>query len=625
MSNKIEVCTDKSYANQSTDNDFLRALAEFGHQVGGLAKTLLGQGIEITETDHDAAEAKTNELLAAGDCLLFEAAVRWENCFVRIDLLPKIGNEIRIYEVKAKSFDHSKGMDQVIGKRVGLLATFKPYVIDVAFQRYVVRKAHPGLKVSSSLVFVNKRGVSPEPVLQRLRINRDGRRVAIDIDPSLADGASAKACLTVIDADSLAETVETNRIDLGAYAYSFEESIDTLMKHVGPEYLAPRAGPFCKKCEFWATPEDLVKGLRDARSECIGHAYGITQTDQRNGTILDLHAFRRFDAFATAGNILLQKVEETYFDELADETKISSSQRQWLQCLEARGEQIDPFVMKQALAAVMATARYPLHFIDFETCRPALPLHGGRRPYEQILFQFSHHRMEESGELCHANEHLYAPDRGFPNYDAVRALKSALGDAGTVVHWWHHEHTVLKEVKTQLQNDTEPPADASDLIAFIDSLVGNELAAGRLFDSGRATEKYVFLPFTRGSSSLKKFLPALLRLVDAMKQKYAQPVYGTDKLPSKIFAIFSGSEQAKTVLPSTRINCLVRSLLIQIYPELMTMKTLKSSTRVALRWLHIVFSKAGHSLPKINWSYVASYFATVNGILWRWSWLGRRC
>src|ERR1700733_9339617 len=116
---KLRFAADKSYANQSIDNDFLRALAEFGHQVGGLAKTLLGQGTEITETDHDAAVARTNELLAAGDCLLFEAAVRWENCFVRIDLLQKVGNEIQIYEVKAKSFDDSKGIDQIVGKRGG--------------------------------------------------------------------------------------------------------------------------------------------------------------------------------------------------------------------------------------------------------------------------------------------------------------------------------------------------------------------------------------------------------------------------------------------------------------------------------------------------------------------------
>ena len=253
-------------------------------------------------------------------------------------------------------------------------------------------------------------------------------------------------------------------------------------------YLSPRPGAFCKSCEFWATTEQLAKGIRDGWSECLTEGYEIPPADQSTGTILDLHDFRRFNAFVDAGHILLRTVEESDFANLSDDAQISLSQRQWLQCLEARGDQVEPFVLKQILSAELKAARYLLHFIDFETCRPALPLHGRRRPYEQILFQFSHHELKESGELCHAHDHLYAPDGNFPNYVTIRALRDAVGDTGTVVHWWDHERNVLSEVRTQLQNDTNSPSDVAELIAFIDSLIGNDELPGRPFDLGKATK-----------------------------------------------------------------------------------------------------------------------------------------
>ena len=46
--------------------------------------------------------------------------------------------------------------------------------------------------------------------------------------------------------------------------------------------------------------------------------------------------------------------------------------------------------------------KFPLNFIDFETSMSALPFNKGRRPYEQIAFQFSHHTVNEDGIIRHA-------------------------------------------------------------------------------------------------------------------------------------------------------------------------------------------------------------------------------
>ncbi len=47
----------------------------------------------------------------------------------------------------------------------------------------------------------------------------------------------------------------------------------------------------------------------------------------------------------------------------------------------------------------MSSWVYPLHFIDFETTMVALPFNKGRKPYEGIAFQFSHHVIQEDGEV----------------------------------------------------------------------------------------------------------------------------------------------------------------------------------------------------------------------------------
>jgi hypothetical protein len=57
-----------------------------------------------------------------------------------MDILQKVGNKIRLLEVKSKSYD---GSDRRFF--IGAKGTLEPYsyLLDIAFQTYVVRKAHP--------------------------------------------------------------------------------------------------------------------------------------------------------------------------------------------------------------------------------------------------------------------------------------------------------------------------------------------------------------------------------------------------------------------------------------------------------------------------------------------------
>lgn len=527
---KLAYLDDPNFANADADNDFLKALAEGGHQVGALAKCIFPEGIEIVASGHDAQVEQTLALLERDEVVIFEAAIRVGKLFIRVDLLRKRGNILELYEVKAKSFNSREGDAQIVGARGGLTSEFKPYLYDVAFQRHVLRRAFPEATITSHLVMPDKAVTCSEPNLaQRLRIRPTGAgRVEIDVDPSLRDGVLARQLLYVLPVDRFLDVLIEEPLAAGGYTWAFADAIADLEARIdGPPFDA-RVGAHCKSCEFRATTAELQRGLRDGRLACWEAHFRLASERFSRGTVFDLNNFRRAKDVIDAGKILLQDLETEDVKYKPEADKISVSHRQWLQCEESRDAVNRPVAITAVLAAKLADIVFPLHFIDFETATPAIPFHEGRRPYEQLLFQFSHHRLDRDGQIAHVTQHLDSRPGVFPNFDTVRALAAAVGaDNGSVIHWWHHERTVLGKVREQLLASSDAPADRDYLVMFINSLIGVDGSAGRLVDLGlHITHPLVFLPRTKGSSSIKKALPALLTYSDRLKRRYEQPIYG---------------------------------------------------------------------------------------------------
>ena len=118
------------------------------------------------------------------------------------------------------------------------------------------------------------------------------------------------------------------------------------------------------------------------------------------------------------------------------------------------------------------SGEYPLHFIDFETTRVALPFFEGQRPYQTLAFQFSHHTMAQDGRIKHANQFLLASADQYPNIDFVRELKKAIGaDNGTIFMYSSHENTTLREIYFEIKTSPSGIHDAEDLLAFLRTIV----------------------------------------------------------------------------------------------------------------------------------------------------------
>ena len=152
---------EKEYANISNEDSFLQSLAEGGFQVGELAKFYfhdnpIKEKITIETRDEEKAIAETNKMLSrVGRVVIAEAAFRYKNLFVRVDILVRDNDKISIYEVKAKSWDIQKGsfFDK---KKRKIKSNWSPYLYDIAFQKYVVSNSLQKGNIKANLTLVNK-------------------------------------------------------------------------------------------------------------------------------------------------------------------------------------------------------------------------------------------------------------------------------------------------------------------------------------------------------------------------------------------------------------------------------------------------------------------------------------
>jgi hypothetical protein len=256
--------------------------------------------------------------------------------------------------------------------------------------------------------------------------------------------------------------------------------------------------------------------------------------DPRAVSVFGLYGQAKTQEFIDQRRIWLRELQEREIEVKESPDKISPTARHGLQWHEIVRQDHDPFIRRDALNAAMQTWRWPLHFIDFETAAPALPFHAGQRPYQDILFQFSHHLVTEDGSVRHASDCLITEGAESPSIEVVRRLLKAIGDdAGTVLHWFPHEPKILRSVRAEIE--AHRPADAGTLLASLERLGIEKDSRLRMVDLGALVKEQVFLSGTGGSSSMKKLLRPVMAQSPYLRARYAQPVYGTPDMPSRNF------------------------------------------------------------------------------------------
>jgi hypothetical protein len=232
----------------------LQALANGGFQVEALARLEYTEGhlIKAEHYEYQKAIDETNELLKQENCVIFEAAFEFENLFIRTDILVKKGNQIELIEVKAKSFDPTDE-NIFVGKRGALVPAWKPYLFDVAFQRYVIQKSFPEFQIKSFLKMADKTKTAKVNGLNQLfRISKNGdkRKDTLQLVSDFS-GIGASSVLSKINIDEVIDKIASSYYKYSAdFELKFEEGIQFLAKNYESDTKInfPISFSACKKC-----------------------------------------------------------------------------------------------------------------------------------------------------------------------------------------------------------------------------------------------------------------------------------------------------------------------------------------------------------------------------------------
>jgi hypothetical protein len=127
-----------------------------------------------------------------------------------------------------------------------------------------------------------------------------------------------------------------------------------------------------------------------------------------------------------------------------------------------------PAEYDQAVVKRLDDLAFPLHFVDFETLAPALPLFVGTRPYETTRVQWSIHSLHTNGVITHAEWLVEDAERN-PDEEFMDSLLRTLPTVGTFVHYSPYERTQMVDIAC-LHPRFRPPLVAH-IPGFYDSLV----------------------------------------------------------------------------------------------------------------------------------------------------------
>ena len=147
---------------------------------------------------------------------------------------------------------------------------------------------------------------------------------------------------------------------------------------------------------------------------------------------------------------------------------------------------------KKAAAKALAIHKLPAYFMDFETIQFAVPIWKGTRPYQQIPFQFSVHRLSRTGKLEH-RPFLDVSGKD-PSLAFAKALVAACGDTGPIfVYNASFESSRIRELAERF------PRLGASLRVLLD----------RIVDLLPVAREHYYHPDQQGSWSIKAVLPSI--------------------------------------------------------------------------------------------------------------------
>ncbi|MBX3175098.1 MAG: DUF2779 domain-containing protein [Gemmatimonadaceae bacterium] len=500
------------YPDTRETNDYLQLLAEGGYMVELLAKQLFPGGITLDYTKGALGSAEeTQQLLdqasePRAEITLFEATLLHGARMARVDVLRRGPTGFDLYEVKSSSIDTEDALKRIektgsafrsLRKPFDIANDWREYLEDVTYQVSILRDLYPDVPVRAHLILMNKQALAAHdemPSWFRILRRDDGRLHTAEFigDPALV----AESNLTV-SFDVSAEVAELEP-EVREAAEAFVASITPELRKIPPEI-----GAKCRACEFRVDDDEPKNGFREcwgARADASPHILGLYQGRDLLVTMIE----RGVDRVTDIPDDVLAQRSGAYAERQVIQVEHSRSGKEFVD---------------DSLRHDIAGARYPLHFIDFEAARIAVPHHKGMTPYGQLAFQWSCHTQRAPGAPLVHREYLNTDPR-WPNESFARTLREAVGDDGTLLVWSAFERSVLRTVAEELSalGSGDPELAGWLRLAALDAAPDG----GRQLDMLKLCRKKYFHPAMEGSNSIKAVLDALWKHVPDVRSRFLE-------------------------------------------------------------------------------------------------------
>jgi hypothetical protein len=544
------------YPSSNKGDAFLQSLAEGGFQVEELARMQFPEGKAILGDDWNYSELaeRTKVLLQEENVTIFEAAFLYKNLFIRVDILKKVGDKIQLIEVKAKSVN--KDTHQGFFNKNGTVNSgWMLYLYDVAFQQYVIEKSMPSFSVTPYLMLANKdKKATVDGLNQKFKISKTSNlRTGIIKEENLSLGDLGESLIAKLNIEEEINLIKTSNPQ--DEIRTFEQTIEHFDSHyLNDVKINSLIGKHCKDCEFQC---EETKDTKSGFLECWTSQLNISDIQALKQKVYNVSNLRSAKKIMDEGTYFMEDLNESNIDVKVEAGRFSSTERQWIQIEKEKNKDTTAAVELSGLSDELNSWVYPLNFIDFETSGMALPFTKGRKPYEQLAFQFSHHIVYEDGRVEHATEYLNAKVGEFPNFEFIRALKKALEiNNGSIFRYHNHENTIVNAIYMQLLSSDEE--DKEELISFIKLISHNTGKSAEkwcgdrdMIDLWKVVKDYYYDPYTKGSNSIKDVLPAVLNSSIFLQNKYQKELKDIN-LTSKNFVgnqIFLKFKDEKLINP----------------------------------------------------------------------------
>ncbi|RJQ44202.1 MAG: DUF2779 domain-containing protein [Anaerolineaceae bacterium] len=189
--------------------------------------------------------------------------------------------------------------------------------------------------------------------------------------------------------------------------------------------------------------------------------------------------------------ILLEGMGVRAVQDIPADFKLSDKQLDFVQVVKSG----QPRIERAAIAEKLAELRYPLHFLDYETCNPAIPLFEGYKPNQHLVFQYSLHILPAPDAEPEHHQFLHT-ECSDPAPALLEKLSHCLQPQGSIIVW-----NKGFECSRNREIAEVHPAYA----AFLENV------NSRIFDLMDIFSQNLYIhPAFHGSASIKKVLPVLV-------------------------------------------------------------------------------------------------------------------